>query len=102
VIPARCIEISTNEGEVVLDPFGGGGSTFEAAEQLKLYWIGTEIVDCELIRDRFQRNLPGVERVAPPQVLSDIFGRPHRNPTIDSPLCQESSKKSTMTEHASA
>jgi site-specific DNA-methyltransferase (adenine-specific) len=102
VIPARCIEISTNEGEVVLDPFGGGGSTFEAAQQLKRCWIGTEIVDCELIRDRFERNLPGVERAKPPQVLSDIFIRPHRNLSIDSPLCPESSKKSTMTAHASA
>jgi len=34
VIPARCIQISTNEHDVVLDPFGGGGSTFESAEKL--------------------------------------------------------------------
>ena len=25
--------------------------------------IGSEIVDCELIRDRFERNVPGVMRV---------------------------------------
>lgn len=73
MIPGRCIELSTNEGDVVLDPFGGGGSTFEAAQTLKRYWIGSEIVDCELIRDRFARNLPGVERQKIPLPVSAIF-----------------------------
>lgn len=102
VIPARCIAISTIEGDIVLDPFGGGGSTFEAAQNLNRHWIGTEIVDCELIRERFERNLPGVQCVQPPEKLSDIFKRPNSNLSIDSPLCPESSKRSTMTEHASA
>jgi site-specific DNA-methyltransferase (adenine-specific) len=34
IIPSRCIQLSTNEGDVVLDPFGGGGSTYESAELL--------------------------------------------------------------------
>lgn len=76
MVPARCIELSTNEGEIVLDPFGGGGSTFEAAQLLKRYWIGSEIVDCDLIRDRFERNLPGTERRKAPAALSDIFRNP--------------------------
>jgi hypothetical protein len=25
MIPSRCLEIATNEGDVVPDPFGGGG-----------------------------------------------------------------------------
>lgn len=61
MIPARCIEISTNPGEVVLDPFGGGGSTYEAAQELGRYWLGTEIVSAAPIRDRFKRRLPTVE-----------------------------------------
>jgi site-specific DNA-methyltransferase (adenine-specific) len=73
VIPARCIELSTNEGGIVLDPFGGGGSTFEAAQKLQRYWIGSEIVDCELVRERFARNLPGVERSKVPAQISAIF-----------------------------
>jgi site-specific DNA-methyltransferase (adenine-specific) len=28
MIPTRCIQISTNPREIVLDPFGGGGSTY--------------------------------------------------------------------------
>ena len=58
MIPARCIEIATTKGEVVLDPFGGGGSTFEAAEHAERYWIGSEITDCSIIRDRFTRQFP--------------------------------------------
>lgn len=94
LIPARCIEVSTHEGDIVLDPFGGGGSTFEAAQLLDRYWIGTEIVDCELIRERFERNLPGLERQELPLALSAIFAR--------SDSCPESLRKSTMTAHASA
>ena len=73
VIPARCIEMSTDEGAIVLDPFGGGGSTFEAAQKLKRYWVGSEIVDCELIRERFERNMPGVQRTETPATISAIF-----------------------------
>lgn len=56
LIPQRCIEISTLEGDTVLDPFGGGGSTYVAAERLNRYWIGCEIGPCEPIVDRFQRE----------------------------------------------
>jgi site-specific DNA-methyltransferase (adenine-specific) len=38
MIPARCIEMATQKGDVVLDPFGGGGSTYEAAEERGRYW----------------------------------------------------------------
>lgn len=101
VIPSRCIEISTNPGEVVLDPFGGGGSTFEAAQQLSRHWIGTEIFDCELIRQRFGRNLPGVERPSPPKRLASVLINRNFNLHIDSPSCRKLSKKSTIMAHAS-
>jgi site-specific DNA-methyltransferase (adenine-specific) len=102
VIPARCIEISTNEGDVVLDPFAGGGSSFEAAQLLNRQWIGTEIVDCELIRERFRRNLPLAERPRPPVSLSGIFMNPRPGLSINLPPCHELSKNSTTTAHASA
>jgi DNA methylase len=89
VIPGRCIELSSNEGEIILDPFGGGGSTFEAAQSLNRQWIGAEIVDCELIRERFERNLPGVERVKSPAFLSDIL--------TNSRPCRESSTSNRLT-----
>ena len=89
IIPGRCIEMSTNEGDTVLDPFGGGGSTYEAAQTLKRYWVGSEIVDCELIRDRFARNVPGVENTRVPFAISGIFvNHDQQNTTV--PACPKS------------
>jgi len=93
MIPGRCIEMSTNEGDIVLDPFGGGGSTFEAAQTMNRHWVGAEIVDCELIRERFGRNVPGVERVKAPAGLSGIFV----NPSDKTAPCQKSLQNSPMT-----
>jgi len=33
MIPERAILISTEEDDIVFDPFGGGGSTYQAAEK---------------------------------------------------------------------
>jgi site-specific DNA-methyltransferase (adenine-specific) len=43
----RIIAMASNPGEVVIDPFGGSGTTFYAAEKLHRYWLGTEIGDVE-------------------------------------------------------
>lgn len=48
----RVLEISTNPNDLVLDPFGGGGSTYEAAERMGRRWVGCEIQDCEPIVSR--------------------------------------------------
>ena len=52
MIPERAILMSTNPGEVVLDPFGGGGTTYQVAERRARYWIGSEIGSCEPIIER--------------------------------------------------
>lgn len=39
----RIIESSTSEGEIVLDPFCGCGTTVAVAERLKRKWIGIDI-----------------------------------------------------------
>ena len=97
LIPRRCIELTTNEDEIVLDPFAGGGSTFESAEKMKRLWIGAEIVDCNLIRERFQRNVPEA-REAIPSALSKLLKAPNPELRIDLTPCRKSSKKSIMTE----
>ena len=39
----RIINASSNEGDLVLDPFCGGGTTIAAAANLKRQWIGVDI-----------------------------------------------------------
>jgi DNA modification methylase len=38
----RIIEMASNEGDVVLDPFVGGGTTVAVADRLKRQWIGID------------------------------------------------------------
>jgi site-specific DNA-methyltransferase (adenine-specific) len=52
MIPNRAIEMSTNLGEIVLDPFGGGGSTYAEAEKLERLWIGSELHSDDAIISR--------------------------------------------------
>jgi hypothetical protein len=40
IIPERAILMSTEPDDVVFDPFGGGGSTYQAAEKYHRRWIG--------------------------------------------------------------
>ncbi len=44
--------MSTNKGDTVFDPFGGSGTTFAVAQLLGRKWIGTELGDCEIIKNR--------------------------------------------------
>ncbi len=48
----RVIEMSTVPGDVVLDPFGGSGTTFVVCERKRRYWIGVEIGSCAQIVER--------------------------------------------------
>ncbi|WP_072619920.1 DNA-methyltransferase [Spirulina major] len=48
----RVVEISTVPGDVVLDPFGGAGTTFAVCEQKHRHWIGIEIENCDVIIER--------------------------------------------------
>ena len=49
---SRVIHISTEPGDLVLDPFGGSGTTFDVAEHHDRYWIGSEIESCDVIAER--------------------------------------------------
>ncbi len=71
VIPGRAIEISTQPREIVADPFGGGGSTYQEAQRLGRYWLGSEVGDCEPIENRFRDFAPlTLNRKPPPDLLA--------------------------------
>ena len=73
MIAGRCFEIATSPGDVVLDPFGGGGSSYEAAQALARYWIGSEITDCAPIARRLSERFPQALGQDPPATLRAIL-----------------------------
>ena len=48
----RVVEMSTLEGDVVLDPFGGSGTTYAVCEVKNRHWLGMEIDFADVIVDR--------------------------------------------------
>ena len=54
----RIIKASSNEGDIVLDPFAGCATTCVAAERLKRQWVGIDIWDKvkEVIIDRVEKE----------------------------------------------
>ena len=75
IIPRRAILIASHEDDIILDPFGGGGSTFEEAEKHGRLWIGSEIGDCAPIRERLCGCLP-FEKPVPDPKLVNVFIEP--------------------------
>lgn len=58
----RIIKMSSKEGDVVLDPFCGCGTTIDAAQNLNRQWIGIDItfIAVDLIEKRLQDRYPGI------------------------------------------
>jgi DNA modification methylase len=58
----RILSASSNEGDVVLDPFCGCGTTVHAAQKLKRQWIGIDITHLaiSLIERRLKDAFPGI------------------------------------------
>jgi len=50
----RVVQMSTRECDIVLDPFGGSGTTYDVCERLDRHWIGMEIESCDVIIERLQ------------------------------------------------
>ncbi len=72
----RIIQASSNEGDIVLDPFCGCGTTVAAAQRLKRRWIGIDITQAAIVvikkrlRDTFgDKAIPDV--VGEPVTVSD-------------------------------
>jgi len=56
-LPARAIDLVTQKGEIVADPFGGSGSTLIACEQTnrKCYMTELDPHYCQIIIDRWEK-----------------------------------------------
>jgi site-specific DNA-methyltransferase (adenine-specific) len=50
----RVIELASDEGDLVLDPFGGSGTTFVASELKSRRWLGVELGPPDDVIRRFQ------------------------------------------------
>lgn len=82
----RVLDIASAPGDLVLDPFGGSGTTYAVAERMHRHWIGMELGDCEPIVRRLTGREPnfsppnrgdagkGQRRSTTPDVLS-LFDR---------------------------
>jgi site-specific DNA-methyltransferase (adenine-specific) len=67
----RLIIASSNEGEVILDPFCGCGTAVHGAQKLKRQWIGIDITHLaiSLIEKRLNDAFPGIKY--------DVHGTPN-------------------------
>jgi site-specific DNA-methyltransferase (adenine-specific) len=59
----RIIKASSNEGDVVLDPFCGCGTAVVAAQKLNRRWIGIDVTHLAItvMRNRLQSSFPGIQ-----------------------------------------
>lgn len=59
----RIIQASSNEGDVVLDPFAGCGTTIAAAQKLNRRWIGIDIthLSIALLKYRLTEMYPAIK-----------------------------------------
>jgi site-specific DNA-methyltransferase (adenine-specific) len=53
---SRVVEMSTLPNDLVLDPFGGSGTTFVVCEAKQRRWLGTEIDFFDVIVDRLEND----------------------------------------------
>jgi site-specific DNA-methyltransferase (adenine-specific) len=73
----RIIKASSNEGDLVLDPFCGCGTAVAVAEKLKRRWIGIDITYLAInlvqrrLRDHFPEDLSAYEIIGAP---TDVQG----------------------------
>jgi site-specific DNA-methyltransferase (adenine-specific) len=76
-LPFKCIKLTTQEGDIVLDPFMGSGTTAVVCKQLNRQYIGFEISPeyCKTIEKRLSQKIMTsfFETLTPSQSEGDII-----------------------------
>jgi site-specific DNA-methyltransferase (adenine-specific) len=60
----RIIEMASDEGDLVFDPFGGSGTTYAVSEIKKRKWLGIEIGPVDDILTRFENIHEDADHIA--------------------------------------
>lgn len=67
----RIIQASSNEGDIVLDPFCGCGTTITVAERLKRRWLGIDITHLAITLIKKRLNDTYGDELAPYEVVGE-------------------------------
>ena len=89
----RIIAASSNEGDFVLDPFCGCGTTLIAAEELNRHWVGIDLTYLAIgaVRHRVEELFPqirnGVTVIGTPENEEQALGLARSNPQAFEEWC---------------
>jgi len=75
----RIIKASSNNGDLVLDPFCGCGTTIAVAQKLQRKWIGIDVspTACKLMKNRVEQNgARGTEIIGQPLNIEELKALP--------------------------
>jgi DNA modification methylase len=75
----RILQVSTNPGDLILDPFCGCGTTIDAAQRLGRKWIGIDVafIAVDIIQERLRERFPGIDNYETFGLPRDILGAKH-------------------------
>jgi len=85
----RIIEMSSNPGDLIFDPFGGSGTTYIVSELKGRKWVGVDIGDTQCIVERFAKISDDAEN------LNDV--RSHLNTLFTSAVEHQREKRGIWT-----
>jgi DNA modification methylase len=71
----RIVEASSNKGDIVLDPFCGGGTTIAVAHKLGRKWIGIDVspIACNKMKDRLNKvGATNVRIIGAPKTIDEL------------------------------
>lgn len=57
-LPLRCLKLSTEPGDLVLDPFAGSGTTLAAAKLLDCHYFRVELIPSFVEEAKRRLNAP--------------------------------------------